>query len=114
MKQKRYWLWFGATLAIVAVVLTASYAVMEYVSCSPDWKSMCGTGLFFVSIGFGLGTPIISLFILDFFIINFDINLGRNMEYIIPAIMVVVTMGIVYFSLGSLIGWGYGKIKNKK
>jgi hypothetical protein len=99
------------SFSTIAVLFFTIFAVSEYLGCSPSWTSMCGTGLFFISITFALGIPLIATFVLDLIFNGLHINLSQDAFYIVGAFVIIIIVGIMYFFLGLLVGWLINRIK---
>lgn len=92
-------------------------AIGEYRDCSTNWGGMCGLGIVFLSLTYGLVITALLLFpfqlILEKISEQFDISFTPNVDYVITSGFVILIVGFIYFAIGYFLGWIYRKIKNK-
>lgn len=111
MSNKRYWLRGGIILSIIGIIIMTDIAMNEYRGCSPAWDSMCGTGIGMLGMLFGFGTPFITFSILGPLIGPIA---NKDLSYIIGSLVFVLNVAVLYFFIGSFLGWIFGKVVNRK
>ena len=89
---KRYWLRVG-------IVLSSIFTILNIILLISVWRNQDG-GLIFAVFNF----PVV--FLIDF------IEEIFNFSFIVYPIVIILT-AFVWFLIGAIIGWLYGKIKNR-
>ena len=118
MKQKRYWLRFGIVFSILGAL-----SVIAYYTYNTWCNTSCNIPEFFEYIIFYpslpatfavllIGQPI--MYLVKYFDIDMYHLFGIDTDHILLSVyFAVVLQVIIYFTIGSIIGWIYGKIKNR-
>ena len=112
LKAMSHWMKGGFCLGTLAALGIMLFAISEYRECSPDWQSMCGTGLGIVSAFAGLGFPLLFLAPVAT-VLKLAITpayLSQDLGYIVAATAVMLGFFVEYFMIGSILGWIYHKL----
>lgn len=105
MNNKRYWLvgaLYSLAICVILLLLLVIISNLAGNSCTGD---ICSPRLATVP----LFNWIISVFLWPIAIVS-----AMGLDYNVKIILMIILVGVYYSIIGAIIGWLYGKIKNKK
>ena len=112
-KEKRYWLRGGLMLAVIGFIIAVIFRLMTIFGVNLD--SPFNVYLI-VLAATGPGFPLIIL-LFSLLGCNSFMNEEGSPQYcsndIVQSIIILSSVVIAYFILGAIIGWIYGKMKNR-
>lgn len=103
----------GLVLGMIAAVYILFLGFFtEYQQCKNNWESMCGTGIMFASLYYGLGIPFITTALFGY-LGRVSFGFSGNFLYLFTLVWSALGFFISYFLVGSFFEFIYHKLSKR-